>query len=61
MNRLPISHADAEPAVIAKPAQSSRVLYRARLTGYEHRAEADAACDWLKARRSDCMVVRIEG
>lgn len=61
MNRLPLSQANIEPAVVAKPAQSSGVLYRARLTGYEDRAEADAACDWLKARRSDCIVVEIEG
>jgi D-alanyl-D-alanine carboxypeptidase len=55
--RLPSSHAEAEPAIVSIRGRSSRVLYRARLTGYEERDDASAACDWLKARKTDCMVV----
>lgn len=55
--RLPSPHAEAEPAIVSIRGRSSRVLYRARLTGYEERDDASAACDWLKARNTDCMVV----
>ena len=55
--RLPNSHAEAEPAIVSIRGRSQRVLYRARLNGYEERDDASAACDWLKARKTDCMVV----
>lgn len=59
LDRLPSSHAEAEPAIVSIRGRSQRVLYRARLTGYEELADADATCKWLKARKSDCMVVQI--
>ena len=55
--RLPSAHAEGEPAIVSIRGSSQRVLYRARLTGYEERDDASAACDWLKARKTDCMVV----
>lgn len=57
LNKLPASHSQAEPLVSSIRGRKS-VLYRARLTGYQARDEADAACDWLKARKTDCMVVQ---
>ncbi len=59
LDRLPSSHAEAEPAIVTTRSGSQRVLYRARLTGYEELADANATCRWLKARKSDCMVVQI--
>ena len=58
LGKLPSAHKQAEPLVLSIRGRSNRVLYRARLTGYEERGTATATCNWLKARKTDCMVVQ---
>lgn len=59
LSKLPASHSQAEPMVLSiRGNKTKRMIYRARLTGYQARDEADATCDWLKARKTDCMVVQ---
>ena len=57
LSKLPSSLNQPEPLVLSIRGRSQKVIYRARLTGYHARDEAAAACDWLKARKTDCMVV----
>ncbi len=59
LNKLPSAHSQAAPQVLSVRSRStSRILYRARLTGYKQRGAAAATCSWLKARKTDCMVVQ---
>ena len=58
LDRLQGNYGEAEPAIIQSRSRTSRMVYRARLIGYDGRDDANAACAWLKARQTECLVVR---
>ena len=57
MSRLPHRLGEPDPIVAHKRATKGRPAYRARLSGFDSRADAARTCSWLQNRDTDCLIV----
>lgn len=59
VSTLPKKLGTFDPHVTHYRNRNSRVLYRARLTGFDTREDAARTCDWLKNQSTDCLIVSL--
>lgn len=59
ISTLPEKLGRFDPHVTHYRNRNSRVLYRARLVGFDTREDAARTCDWLKNQSTDCLIVTL--